>query len=106
MLLTLAEAFDFKSITADNGSEFSRLSEVLSCDVYYAHAYSSWERGINENHNRMIRRFLPKGTIKTTVKAVARIEMWMNNYPRKLFNYKSPIQMVMGGLTSTCNLQN
>ena len=93
----LSNQFDFKSITADNGSEFSRLSEALTCEVYYAHAYSSWERGTNENHNRMIRRFLPKGTRKTTANAVARIEMWMNNYPRKMFDYRSPNEMVRGG---------
>ena len=93
----LSNQFDFKSITADNGSEFSRLSEALTCEVYYAHAYSSWERGTNENHNRMIRRFLPKGTRKTTANAVARIEMWMNNYPRKMFDYRSPNEMVKAG---------
>ena len=86
-----------KTAQADNGSEFSRLSEALTCEVYYAHAYSSWERGTNENHNRMIRRFLPKGTRKTTANAVARIEMWMNNYPRKLFDYRSPNEMMKGG---------
>jgi transposase, IS30 family len=96
-LLRLSQEFEFKSIIADNGSEFSRLSEVVNGEVYYAHAYASWERGTNENNNRMIRRFLPKGTVKTTVQAVAHIEKWMNNYPRQLFNYKSPIQMVMGG---------
>ena len=93
----LSNQFDFKSITADNGSEFSRLSEALTCEVYYAHAYSSWERGTNENHNRMIRRFLPKGTRNTTANAVARIEMWMNNYPRKMFDYRSPNEMMKGG---------
>ena len=93
----LSNQFDFKSITADNGSEFSRLSEALTCEVYYAHAYSSWERGTNENHNRMIRRFLPNGTRKTTANAVARIEMWMNNYPRKMFDYRSPNEMMKGG---------
>ncbi len=71
------------SITADNGSEFKRLSEVFPEEhIYYAHAYSSWERGSNENHNRLIRRWLPKGTKKTTPKEVAFIENWINNYPK------------------------
>ncbi|COF72225.1 IS1239 transposase [Streptococcus pneumoniae] len=79
------------SITADNGSEFNRLSNVFSEEhIYYAHSYASWERGTNENHNRLIRRWLPKGTKKMTPKEVAFIEKWINNYPKKCLNYKSP----------------
>jgi IS30 family transposase len=50
----------FKSITADNGSEFAGLDRQ-GIDVYYAHPYSAWERGTNERHNGLIRRFIPKG---------------------------------------------
>ncbi len=93
----------FKSITFDNGSEFlnwqSLEASVLKpgeqrTTIYFAHAYSSWERGTNENHNRMIRRFIPKGydiggfsdeEIKT-------IEDWMNNYPRRILGYNTPNQ--------------
>ncbi|MDT5830093.1 IS30 family transposase, partial [Streptococcus pneumoniae] len=79
------------SITADNGTEFNRLSDVFSEEhIYYAHPYASWERGTNENHNRLIRRWLPKGTKKMTPKEVAFIEKWINNYPKKCLNYKSP----------------
>ena len=79
------------SITADNGVEFHRLSDVFSKEhIYYAHPYASWERGTNENHNRLIRRWLPKGTKKTTPKEVAFIENWINNYPKKCLDYKSP----------------
>ena len=79
------------SITADNGAEFNRLSDVFSKEhIYYAHPYASWERGTNENHNRLIRRWLPKGTKKTTSKEVASIENWINNYPKKCLDYKSP----------------
>ncbi|HFU4514698.1 TPA: IS30 family transposase, partial [Streptococcus suis] len=86
------------SITADNGTEFSRLAEVFPEEhIYYAHPYSSWERGTNENHNRLIRRWLPKGTKKTTPKEVAFIENWMNNYPKKCLDYKSPSEFLMGG---------
>lgn len=88
---------DFKSVTSDNGREFAKLSEALECPVYYCHAYASHERGTNENHNRMIRRHLPKGVKSTTKEFVAYIEQWMNNYPRKMFNYKTPFDMVKSG---------
>lgn len=54
----------FKTITSNNGVEFSGLTELLQgiTDVYFTHPYSSWERGTNENHNGIIRRFIPKGT--------------------------------------------
>ncbi|GAA0056548.1 IS30 family transposase [Streptococcus canis] len=49
--------YPIRSITADNGTEFSRLAEGFDSEyIYYAHPYSSWERGTNENHNRLIRR--------------------------------------------------
>ena len=61
--------------------------------VYYAHPYSAYERGTNENMNRMIRRFIPKGTdIGTyTRKEIQRIENWLNNYPRKILGYQTPL---------------
>ncbi|WP_421673733.1 transposase, partial [Streptococcus pseudopneumoniae] len=72
-------------------TEFNRLSDVFSEEhIYYAHPYASWEKGTDENHNRLIRRWLPKGTKKTTPKEVAFIENWINNYPKKCLNYKSP----------------
>ena len=78
-LLELQNGFHFKSITSDNGHKFAKLSEAVACPVYYCHAYASFERGMNENQNRMIRHFLPKGTTKTTSEEVARIEAWMNH---------------------------
>ena len=89
----------FKSITADNGSEFldsKGLQKAAKCDeVYYAHPFSSWERGSNENGNRILRRFLPKGTDFSTLKPrdLKRIEDWVNNYPRKIFGYKTANDM-------------
>ncbi|CIQ47523.1 IS1239 transposase [Streptococcus pneumoniae] len=81
------------SITADNGTEFNRLFDVFSEEhIYYAHPYASWERGTNKNHNRLIHRWLPKGTKKMTPKEVAFIEKWINNYPKKCLDYKSPIE--------------
>lgn len=90
----------FKSFTMDNGSEFTDfLSLEASClkpgvkrtVCYYAHPFSAWERGSNENNNKLIRRFVPKGTdiSKLTNKDIKRIEHWMNNYPRRMFGYKT-----------------
>lgn len=95
----------FKSITFDNGVEFldwSSIETSVLCQVdkrtitYYTHAYSSWERGSNENHNRMIRRFIPKGTDISLVsdERIKHIEDWMNNYPRKILGYKTPNEVV------------
>jgi IS30 family transposase len=95
---------EFKTITADNGSEFLdyrsmerslRNPECSRVKVYYAHPYSAWERGTNENSNQIIRRFIPKGTDigKISKTAIDRIERWMNNYPRKILGYKTANEM-------------
>ncbi len=58
--------------------------------IYYAHPYCSWERGSNENNNKLIRKFIKKKTdIKNFSAAYIKNTRLMNNYPRKLFNYKS-----------------
>jgi IS30 family transposase len=101
----------FKSITFDNGVEFLgwRLLEVSllkpaasRTTIYFAHSYSSWERGTNENQNRMIRRFVPKGTNIANIsdKEVQWIQDWMNNYPRKILGYKTANQMARACLQS------
>jgi len=90
----------FKSITFDNGGEFLnwKYIELSMLEpenprtiTYFAHPYSAWERGSNENQNRMIRRFIPKGTTigKISSGEIERIEEWMNNYPRKRLGYRS-----------------
>ena len=89
----------FKSITFDNGVEFMDYKGIeASClrknkrtSIYYAHPYCSGERGTNENNNRMIRRWIPKGTEinNITKDFIQFIEDWINNYPRKIFDYKS-----------------
>ena len=89
----------FKCITFDNGVEFmgyegleqSCLRKKKRTVVYYAHPYCSGERGTNENKNRLIRRFIPKGTDMTNIKVseIKKIEDWINNYPRAMFDYKS-----------------
>lgn len=84
----------FKTITADNGSEFSELSQALEPDqaVYYTHPYTSSERGTNERHNGLIRRFIPKGKSidDIDVQLIAYVENWCNTLPRKILGYRSP----------------
>lgn len=95
----------FKSITVDNGTEFSdwqgiersrRNKTIPRTQVYYCHAYSSYERGSNENHNRFIRRWYPKGTNfdDCTQAEITKVQNWMNDYPREQFNGKSSAYMV------------
>ena len=90
--------YQIYSITADNGTEFSRLADVFDLEhIYYAHPYSSWERGTNENHNRLIRRLLPKRSKNAPQKQVAFIENWINNYPKKILDYKSLREFLQNG---------
>lgn len=84
----------FKTITFDNGSEFNdykEMEEITGAKVFYAHPYRSGERGSNENNNKFIRRFLPKRTSfdHVTNEEIKQIEDWINNYPRKILQYKS-----------------
>lgn len=76
----------FKTITCDNGGEFAYANIVqgYGTKLYFAHPYSAFERGSNENLNRMIRRRYPKGTDFTDVshEDVRHLQDWMNNYPR------------------------
>ena len=96
----------FKTITFDNGGEFRNWKlleksydnrrKTPRTRVYYAHPYRSGERGSNENANRLIRRFIPKGTDITLIseKFIKHIENWINNYPRAMFKYKSTNKML------------
>lgn len=89
----------FKSITVDNGSEFLNCEAIEKSvygnkkrtKVYYCHPYSAYERGTNENINKMIRRFLPKGTDfrKVTAAYIKRVETWINNYPREILGFET-----------------
>lgn len=99
----------FKSISTDNGPEFLEYEKLIRSalpgtgstsevhfqkrfDVYYCHSYAAWEKGTNENCNRMIRRWIPKGTDLATISEarIAEIQDWMNNYPRKVLGWKTP----------------
>jgi IS30 family transposase len=87
----------FKTCTVDNGSEFSdsdAMESALGTLIYYANPYSSYERGTNENHNGIIRRFIPKGKSIDDIpdSFVKRVEYYMNNLPRKRFGYQTPLE--------------
>lgn len=84
----------FKTITADNGSEFERLSdlEALGTNVYFAHPYSSWERPQNERQNRILRRYIPKGVSinRYSVENILFFQDEMNAMPRRILGYCAP----------------
>jgi len=71
--------------------ETSVITKKNQTTAYYAHPYNYWERGSNENINNMIRRFIAKGANigDYSVKEIERIEHWINNYPRRVLNYKT-----------------
>lgn len=93
----------FKSITVDNGCEFQDFEGIELSHrrkgkrtiVFFCHPYSAYERGSNENMNRLIRRFFPKGTNfdEVTKEQVAEAERWVNNYPRRLLEWKSAAEL-------------
>lgn len=87
----LIKQYPIKSITADNGAEFASLSELEGVQVYYAHAYSSHERGSNENFNGLLREFIPKGTSlkHLTAEYLAKATSAINQRPRRLMGYQS-----------------
>lgn len=93
-----------KSITTDNGSEFLEYDLLQRSikggsrfQIYYCHSYAAWEKGSNENQNRMIRRFFPKGTdfTRITKKQIQEVQDWMNNYPRKILDWKTPNELAI-----------
>jgi IS30 family transposase len=95
--LTLLEPYLEKTltITADNGKEFAgheKIKAALAADVYFAHPYSSWERGLNENTNGLIRQYFTKGSRfeNITDKDVDEAMEKLNHRPRKTLNYKTP----------------
>lgn len=88
-----------KSMTYDNGIEMAKhekITEKTSMKIYFAHPYSSWERGTNENTNGLIRRYLPKGTNFNEISEnqLLIIQKKLNNRPRKIIGYKTPQEMM------------
>lgn len=92
----------FRSITTDNGSEFLEYDLLTKSiyggkrfEVYYCHSSSAWEKGTNENHNRLMRRFFPKGTDfgKVSQKEIQEAADFLNHYPRKILGWKMPVEV-------------
>ena len=95
--ITLLKPYSDKvfTITADNGKEFAgheTMRKELNAQVYFAHPYSSWERGLNENTNGLIRQYFPKGSRfeDMTDEQVEAVIHRLNHRPRKGLNYQTP----------------
>lgn len=91
------------TLTADNGSEFAGheiISKVLNMDFYFAHPYSSWERGLNENTNGLVRQYLKKGSdfSKITDKELCFIMNKLNNRPRKRLGFATPHEIFISAI--------
>lgn len=89
------------TITLDNGKEFAGheiVKDQTGATVYFAHPYSSWERGLNENTNGLIRQYFPKGSCfeHITDDDVKRVENILNNRPRKTLGYLTPNEVYSG----------
>jgi len=98
-LLPLSE--HVHTLTYDNGKEFALHQDIdkeLRSDGYFAHPYHSWERGLNENTNGLIRQFFPKGKDLSDVtdKEIQRVMDKLNNRPRKCLGFKTPNQVFFG----------
>jgi len=88
-----------ETITADNGKEFAyheKMTSDLGCDVYFADPYCSWQRGLNENTNGLLRQYWPKSTDfkKIEESEVKSVIVKLNDRPRKKLDYKSPAQLM------------
>ena len=87
-----------KTLTTDNGKEFAchkDLTRLLRLAVYFAHPYSSWERGTNENTNGLLRQYVPKAMdfSQLTDWQLASYVWQLNNRPRKCLNYRMPVEV-------------
>ncbi len=87
-----------KTLTRDRGSEnmgYETLEKSLNINCFFAHAYSSWERGSNENLNGLVRRFFPKKTDFQTIsdEEIRWVEYLLNSRPRKRLGWKTPYEV-------------
>lgn len=90
----------FISFTTENGSEFADFFGIIQdskTKIYFCHPYCSGEKGTNEKSNSIIRYFIPKKTLieNYSYEEINNIANWMNNYPRKILNYKTPLEALL-----------
>lgn len=88
------------TLTSDNGKEFAdhkNIADKLNAKFFFAHPYASWERGLNENTNGLIRQYFPKGSDFTTItqKEIDQAMDKLNNRPRKCLGMKTPNQVFL-----------
>ena len=89
---------DIHSITSDNGSEFARhksIAKKLDCEFYFAHPYASWERGLSENSNKLIRQYILKKSNfdEYSEEYVKQVQLKINRRPRKNLNFETPTKI-------------
>jgi len=94
-----------RTITADNGKEFAghrRIAAGLGADFYFAKPYSSWQRGLNEHTNGLVRQFLPKrvNLLHVLQKKVAEVCGRINRRPRKSLGYRTPEEVFTEALAA------
>lgn len=90
-----------KTLTFDNGKEFAEhefIAKCLEAKVYFAHPYCSWERGLNENHNGLLRQYFPKDSslLEVTHDEVNDAIYQLNHRPRKCLDYRTPHEVFFG----------
>jgi len=84
------------TLTSDNGKEFSKhraVSDFLQSEFYFAKPYDSWERGLNEHTNGLVRQYFPKSKRFDEVEDVMEVEIPLNNRPRKALDFSRPIEI-------------
>jgi len=92
------------TITFDNGKEFAHhqtMADKLAVNVYFAHPYHSWERGLNEHTNGLIRQYFPKGSSleDITLEEIRAVQDKLNHRPRKILGFKTPYEVFYGKIS-------
>jgi len=94
-----------ETITLDNGKEFShheKIAKALDTDIYFAHPYHSWERGLNEHTNGLLRQYFPKGSSleNVTKEEIEASQHKLNHRPRKVLGFKTPYEVFFDKLNA------